>query len=57
MTAVHLFRQREFYIKVAPGKNLYLGSHSFNSDTNAAVAGAAAGAAAATAAAASAACI
>ena len=54
--AVHLF----FYVKVAPGKKNYLGSNSFNSDTNAAAAGAAAGAAAATAAAsaaASAACI
>ena len=55
MAAVHLF----LYLDVAPGKNLYLGSNSFNSDTNAA-AGAAAGAAGATAAApaaASAACI
>ena len=56
MAAVHLF----LYVKVAPGKNFYLGSNSFNSDTNAAAAGAATGAAAATAAAsaaASAACI
>ena len=57
MAAVHLF----LYLEVAPWKNFYLGSNSFNSDTNAAAAaGAAAGAAAATAvatAAASAACI
>ena len=34
MAAVHLF----LYIKVAPGKHFYLGSNSFNSDTNAAAA-------------------
>ena len=56
LAAVHLF----LYLEVAPWKKNYLGSNSFNSDTNAAAAGAAAGAAAATAAAsaaASAACI
>ena len=56
MAAVHLF----LYVKVVLDKIFYLGSNSFNSDTNAAAAGAAAGAAAATAAAsaaASAACI
>ena len=46
MATVHLF----LYVKVAPGKKFYLGSNSFNSDTNAAAAGAAAGAAAASAA-------
>ena len=52
MAAVHLF----LYVKVAPGKKFYLGSNSFNSDTNAAAAGAAAATAAASAAA-SAACV
>ena len=42
-------------LKVAPGKNSYLGSNYFNSDTNAAAAGAASATAAATAA--SAACL
>ena len=50
MTAAHLFRLREFYVKVAPRQNSYLGSNSFNSDTNAAAAGAAAATAAASAA-------
>ena len=56
LAAVYLF----LYVKVVPGKSFYLGSHSFNSDTNAAAAGAVAGAAAgaaAASAAASAACI
>ena len=53
MAAVHLF----LYLEVAPGKIFYLGSNSFNSDTNAAAAAGAAAATAAASAAASAACI
>ncbi len=43
MTAAPWF----LYLEVAPGQNFYLGSNSFNSDTNAAAAGAAAAASAA----------
>ena len=51
VAAVHLF----LYLEVAPGKKFYLGSNSFNSNTNAAAAPAAAAATAAATAAASAA--
>ena len=49
LTAAHLF----LYLEVAPGQNFYLGSNSFDLNTNAAAGAAAAAAAAAAASAAS----